>query len=198
MPEWLLAFPTGLARSGAYGTVIGAGGGFILLPLLLLFYPHENLSEPIRERFGSPGDPLQCPIGDPSPIAAQPSVDYGFRHAARGGDHSRRHPGRAPSHLPHPAAPLRPLPVGVLLTSGTSAFLMVRPIMGTGEGEAPNYRARAAALGSGSGGQRRAGVPSHTSPRSGAGLSVVIRVPPEAPRRRTGGFIHVPVNMVNR
>jgi uncharacterized membrane protein YfcA len=25
-----------------YGTLIGAGGGFVLMPLLLLLYPHEN------------------------------------------------------------------------------------------------------------------------------------------------------------
>ncbi len=27
---------------GAYGTLIGAGGGFILVPLLLLLYPHDS------------------------------------------------------------------------------------------------------------------------------------------------------------
>ena len=27
---------------GAYGTLIGAGGGFVLMPLLLLMHPHEN------------------------------------------------------------------------------------------------------------------------------------------------------------
>lgn len=27
---------------GAYGTLIGAGGGFLLMPLLLLIYPHEH------------------------------------------------------------------------------------------------------------------------------------------------------------
>ena len=27
---------------GAYGTLIGAGGGFVLMPLLLLLYPHET------------------------------------------------------------------------------------------------------------------------------------------------------------
>jgi uncharacterized membrane protein YfcA len=27
---------------GAYGTLIGAGGGFLLMPLLLLIYPHED------------------------------------------------------------------------------------------------------------------------------------------------------------
>jgi uncharacterized membrane protein YfcA len=35
---WLI--PLGLAV-GAYGTLIGAGGGFILVPILLLLYPHE-------------------------------------------------------------------------------------------------------------------------------------------------------------
>jgi uncharacterized membrane protein YfcA len=29
----------------AYGTLIGAGGGFMLMPLLLLLYPHHNPSE---------------------------------------------------------------------------------------------------------------------------------------------------------
>lgn len=33
----LLGFGTGL-----YGTLIGAGGGFVLMPLLLLLYPHKN------------------------------------------------------------------------------------------------------------------------------------------------------------
>jgi uncharacterized membrane protein YfcA len=36
---WLI--PLGLAV-GAYGTLIGAGGGFILVPILLLLYPHER------------------------------------------------------------------------------------------------------------------------------------------------------------
>ena len=27
---------------GAYGTLIGAGGGFVLMPLLILLYPHES------------------------------------------------------------------------------------------------------------------------------------------------------------
>jgi uncharacterized protein len=27
---------------GAYGTLIGAGGGFVLMPVLLLFYPDQN------------------------------------------------------------------------------------------------------------------------------------------------------------
>jgi uncharacterized membrane protein YfcA len=43
--EWLLhvawLIPLGLAV-GAYGTLIGAGGGFILVPVLLLLYPHEE------------------------------------------------------------------------------------------------------------------------------------------------------------
>ena len=28
--------------AGAYGTLIGAGGGFVLMPILLLLYPKEN------------------------------------------------------------------------------------------------------------------------------------------------------------
>ena len=27
---------------GTYGTLIGAGGGFVLMPILLLLYPHES------------------------------------------------------------------------------------------------------------------------------------------------------------
>jgi uncharacterized protein len=29
----------------SYGTLVGAGGGFVLMPLLLLLYPHENAHE---------------------------------------------------------------------------------------------------------------------------------------------------------
>ena len=36
---WL--FPLGLLI-GAFGTRIGAGGSFILVPILLLIYPNEN------------------------------------------------------------------------------------------------------------------------------------------------------------
>ncbi|HEY3168403.1 MAG TPA: sulfite exporter TauE/SafE family protein, partial [Candidatus Binatia bacterium] len=36
---WLL--PLGILI-GAFGTLIGAGGGFILVPILLLLYPDEN------------------------------------------------------------------------------------------------------------------------------------------------------------
>ena len=36
---WLL--PLGLFI-GAFGTMIGAGGGFLLVPILLLVYPKEN------------------------------------------------------------------------------------------------------------------------------------------------------------
>jgi uncharacterized membrane protein YfcA len=36
---WLL--PLGLIV-GAFGTLIGAGGGFILVPILLLLYPNEK------------------------------------------------------------------------------------------------------------------------------------------------------------
>lgn len=30
---------------GAYGTLIGAGGGFVLVPILLLLYPHESAAQ---------------------------------------------------------------------------------------------------------------------------------------------------------
>jgi len=38
-PAWFL--PIGIFV-GTYGTLIGAGGGFILVPLLLLMFPHES------------------------------------------------------------------------------------------------------------------------------------------------------------
>jgi uncharacterized membrane protein YfcA len=36
---WLIGLGLG---TGAYGTLIGAGGGFVLMPILLLLYPKEN------------------------------------------------------------------------------------------------------------------------------------------------------------
>ncbi|OGL47034.1 MAG: hypothetical protein A2161_17620 [Candidatus Schekmanbacteria bacterium RBG_13_48_7] len=36
---WLILLGFGV---GTYGTFIGAGGGFVLVPVLLLLYPHEN------------------------------------------------------------------------------------------------------------------------------------------------------------
>ncbi|HEV2053915.1 MAG TPA: sulfite exporter TauE/SafE family protein [Methylomirabilota bacterium] len=41
MPELLWLLPVGFAL-GAYGTLIGAGGGFLLVPLLLLLYPNDS------------------------------------------------------------------------------------------------------------------------------------------------------------
>src|SRR5579884_3546189 len=42
MSEWLL-IPLGFAV-GTYGTLIGAGGGFVLVPILLFLYPHDKPS----------------------------------------------------------------------------------------------------------------------------------------------------------
>ena len=39
---YLLLIPLGFAV-GTYGTLIGAGGGFILIPLLLFLYPTEDI-----------------------------------------------------------------------------------------------------------------------------------------------------------
>ncbi len=47
MPEWwllLLMLPIG-AFCSAYGTLIGAGGGFLLVPILLFIFPHLSASE---------------------------------------------------------------------------------------------------------------------------------------------------------
>ncbi len=41
MTPYLWLLPVGVLI-GAFGTLIGAGGGFILTPLLLLVYPHES------------------------------------------------------------------------------------------------------------------------------------------------------------
>lgn len=41
MEQYLWLAPVGFVI-GAYGTLIGAGGGFVLVPLLLLFYPQES------------------------------------------------------------------------------------------------------------------------------------------------------------
>ncbi len=41
MEQYLWLIPLGFVI-GAYGTLIGAGGGFVLVPLLLLFYPSES------------------------------------------------------------------------------------------------------------------------------------------------------------
>jgi len=41
MLQYLWLVPVG-ACVGAYGTLIGAGGGFVLVPFLLLLYPTEN------------------------------------------------------------------------------------------------------------------------------------------------------------
>lgn len=41
MEQYLWLIPVGFVV-GALGTLIGAGGGFILVPTLLLVYPHEN------------------------------------------------------------------------------------------------------------------------------------------------------------
>ncbi len=41
MERYLLLFPLGVVV-GSFGTLIGAGGGFVLVPLLLLLYPDES------------------------------------------------------------------------------------------------------------------------------------------------------------
>lgn len=41
MEQYLWLIPVGFVI-GAYGTLIGAGGGFVLVPLLLVLYPDEN------------------------------------------------------------------------------------------------------------------------------------------------------------
>ena len=40
--EWFAGFVALGLAIGAFGTLIGAGGGFVLMPVLLLIYPHER------------------------------------------------------------------------------------------------------------------------------------------------------------
>ena len=40
--EWFAEFVALGFAIGAFGTLIGAGGGFVLMPVLLLIYPHER------------------------------------------------------------------------------------------------------------------------------------------------------------
>ena len=40
--EWFAGFVALGFAIGAFGTLIGAGGGFVLMPVLLLIYPHER------------------------------------------------------------------------------------------------------------------------------------------------------------
>jgi uncharacterized membrane protein YfcA len=41
MTQYFWLIPLGFVI-GAYGTLIGAGGGFVLVPILLLLYPNES------------------------------------------------------------------------------------------------------------------------------------------------------------
>ena len=41
MVQFVWLIPLG-AMVGAFGTLIGAGGGFVLMPILLLVYPQEK------------------------------------------------------------------------------------------------------------------------------------------------------------
>src|SRR5690242_11992380 len=41
VPDYLWLSPLGFVL-GVFGTLIGAGGGFLLVPILLLVYPHDN------------------------------------------------------------------------------------------------------------------------------------------------------------
>ena len=182
MPEWLWLFPTGLAV-GAYGTIIGAGGGFILLPLLLLFYPGES---PESIASVSLAVVFFNALSGTIAYARLKRVDYGSGMLLA----AATIPGAILGALTTSLIPRRPfdLTVGVLLI-GISVFLMVRPVMGTREG-AGRYRMR-----------RRMVDPDGTvsvwsyNALLGVGLSVVIGFLSSL-LGIGGGFIHVPV-MVN-
>ena len=85
---WLL--PLGVLI-GAFGTLIGAGGGFILVPILLLVYPHEK-TELITAI--SLAVVFFNALSGSFAYARMKRVDYksGIIFCHR--HHSRRHPGR--------------------------------------------------------------------------------------------------------
>jgi uncharacterized membrane protein YfcA len=182
LPEWLWLFPTGLAV-GAYGTVIGAGGGFILLPLLLLFYPRES---PESVASVSLAVVFFNALSGTIAYARLKRVDYGSGMLLA----AATIPGAILGALTTSLIPRRPfdLTVGVLLI-GISAFLMVRPAVGTRESEG-RYRMTRRMVDS----DGTVSVWSYNA-LLGVGLSVVIGFLSSL-LGIGGGFIHVPV-MVN-
>jgi hypothetical protein len=128
--EWLWLIPAGLVI-GAYGTIIGAGGGFILVPLLLLFYPHER---PDTIASVSLAVVFFNALSGTSAYARLKRVDYGSGMLLS----IATIPGAIIGALTTGRIARRPFDfmVGVLLV-GISGFLMMRPVNEAGE-----YRGR--------------------------------------------------------
>jgi uncharacterized membrane protein YfcA len=179
VPEWLLLLLTGLAI-GAYGTIIGAGGGFILVPLLLILYPTES-SESIASV--SLAVVFFNALSGTIAYARLKRVDYGSGVLLA----LATVPGAILGALTTPLIPRRPfdLIVGCLLV-GLSIFLVVRPLA-----EAREWSGRFRM-------SRRMIDPDGTvqswsyNPVLGAAVSVVIGFVSSL-LGIGGGFIHVPV-----
>ena len=130
MVEWLWLIVAGLVI-GAYGTIIGAGGGFILVPLLLLYYPHESAdaiaSVSLAVVFFNA-------LSGTFAYARLKRVDYGSGLLLS----VATIPGAILGALTTGRIPRRPFDalVGVLLIT-VSAFLMLRPVAESGQ-----YRGR--------------------------------------------------------
>lgn len=182
MPEWWWLFPTGLVI-GAYGTIIGAGGGFILVPLFLLVYPNES---PESIASVSLAVVFFNALSGTIAYARFKRIDYGSGVLLA----VATIPGAVVGALTTSLIPRRPfdLTVGVFLI-GISAFLVARPIVGAREW---NGRLRMS---------RRMIDPDGTvqawsyNPMLAVALSVVIGFLSSL-LGIGGGFIHVPV-MVN-
>ena len=182
MVEWLGLIVAGLVI-GAYGTVIGAGGGFILVPLLLLFYPHES---PDAIASVSLAVVFFNALSGTLAYARLKRVDYGSGILLS----VATIPGAILGALTTGLIPRRPfdIMVGALLIT-VSAFLMMRPVVEAGEHRGRFRFARRMV--------DRDGAVSVWSynPFLGFAVSVVIGFVSSL-LGIGGGFIHVPV-MIN-
>ena len=182
MPEWLWLVPTGLVI-GAYGTIIGAGGGFILVPLLLLLYPRES---PDAIASISLAVVFFNALSGTIAYARFKRVDYGSGLLLS----AATVPGAIVGALTTGFIPRRPfdLIVGMLLV-GVSGLLAARPLpIEIGHWGRFRFERRIVDL------DGKAHVWSY-DPVLGAGLSAVIGFVSSL-LGVGGGFIHVPI-MVN-
>jgi len=182
VPEWFWLVPTGLVI-GAYGTIIGAGGGFILVPLLLILYPRES---PDAIASVSLAVVFFNALSGTIAYARLKRVDYGSGLLLS----AATVPGAVVGALTTGLIPRRPfdLMVGVLLV-GMSVFLVARPLPAAG-GRWGSFRFDRRIIDR----DGRAHAWSY-DPVLGVGLSVVIGFVSSL-LGIGGGFIHVPV-MVN-
>jgi uncharacterized protein len=121
VPEWFWLASAGLVIGG-YGTIIGAGGGFILVPLLLLLYPRES---PDAIASVSLAVVFFNALSGTIAYARLKRVDYGSGLLLS----AATIPGAIGGALTTGFIPRRPfdLMVGLLLV-GMSVFLVARPL----------------------------------------------------------------------